>query len=81
MVESLIGTANSSHSAYAAHDHSPTYERPLEDLAPGALSGNFPGPLDALPVDKQNDFFHTEKQARFNRLEAESKGFDSIFAQ
>jgi hypothetical protein len=50
-------------------------------IMPGTLPSDYPGPLDPLAVDRMNAFDEARKQAMRDRLEAESKGFDSVFGQ
>lgn len=70
-------------SRYAAHDHPPHFSR-LDrdpDAPPGALPADLPGPTDSLPAATLNELHAAARQARENRLAAESRGFDSVFAQ
>ncbi|MCJ1326722.1 hypothetical protein MMC10_003387 [Thelotrema lepadinum] len=73
-------------SPYAAHVHNLS-ESPFRlDLAnpqglPGAFSSTTPGPTQGLSPDDMNKAFVAQNQAISDRLEAESKGYDSVFAQ
>ena len=73
-------------SPYAAHVHNISDSLFRLDLAnpqglPGALSSATPGPTQGLDPDQMNKAFVSQKQAISDRLEAESKGYDSVFAQ
>ena len=48
---------------------------------PGALSPDQPGPTEALPVDRMNEMYLQQRQDVNNRLEADGRGFDSVFSQ
>ncbi|KAL9636148.1 MAG: hypothetical protein Q9164_003004 [Protoblastenia rupestris] len=65
---------------YAAHTHPPQDGDTLHG-APGALPPNAPGPMDALPVNQLNEHFMQQRQGIHDRLEAESRGYDSVFSQ
>lgn len=67
-------------SPYAAHTHPPQTETILHGN-PGALSPNAPGPADALPISQLNEHYMQQRQGVHDRLEAESRGYDSVFSQ
>ncbi len=48
---------------------------------PGALSTDTPGPIEAIPVRRMNDMYMHQKQGVNDRLEADGRGYDSVFAQ
>lgn len=48
---------------------------------PGALAPDTPGPTEPLPVSRMNDMYMQQQQSRHDRLEAEGRGYDSVFAQ
>ena len=48
---------------------------------PGARSPGAPGPIDALPVTRVNEIYMQQKQNVTNRLEADARGYDSVFSQ
>ena len=48
---------------------------------PGALSHDTPGPTDPVTVSRLNEMYMQQKQSVDNRLEAESRGYDSVFSQ
>ena len=53
---------------------------PLQGL-PGARSPGAAGPLEAVPVNRINEMYLQQTQAISDRLEAHSRGYDSVFAQ
>ncbi len=53
---------------------------PLQGL-PGARSPGAPGPIDAIPVQRMNEMYMQQNQAVSDRLEADARGYDSVFAQ
>lgn len=48
---------------------------------PGALGPHTPGPTDAVPVNRMNEMYLQQKQSVDDRLEADSRGYDSVFSQ
>lgn len=48
---------------------------------PGALPTDLPGPLDPLSVERMNMVSLATRQGLKDRLEAESRGHDSVFSQ
>ena len=48
---------------------------------PGALDPNTPAPAEAVSVAQLNDMYLQQKQNLASRLEAESRGYDNVFAQ
>lgn len=69
-----------SHSLYAAHIHI-TQSNLNPQGPPGAISPEAPGPSDALPVSQINEDFMNRRQRMHDRLEAQSRGYESIFSQ
>lgn len=70
------------HSPYAAHSHPPpTYDSSTAQGPPGALSPDAPTPTQALSTEKVNELYMNHKQALADRLEADSRGHDSVFGQ
>lgn len=53
---------------------------PLQGL-PGARPPGTVGPLDAIPVTRMNEMYMQHTQAVSDRLEADARGYDSVFAQ
>ncbi|MCJ1464572.1 hypothetical protein MMC07_003185 [Pseudocyphellaria aurata] len=48
---------------------------------PGARSPGAPGPIDALSVNRMNEMYMHQNQGVSDRLEADSRGYDSVFSQ
>ena len=48
---------------------------------PGARSPGEPGPIDPLSVNRMNEMYLQRNQAANDRLEADSRGYDSVFSQ
>ena len=48
---------------------------------PGALDPEAPGSTDVVPVDRLNEMYMNQKQSISDRLEANGRGYDSVFAQ
>ena len=48
---------------------------------PGALSADTPGPTETLPVSILNEMFMQNNQGVSDRLEADSRGYDTVFSQ
>lgn len=40
-----------------------------------------PGPIDALSVTRLNEMYMQQNQNAHDRLEADSRGYDNVFAQ
>lgn len=67
-------------SPYAAHTHT-AQSNSNPQGPPGAIAPEAPGPSDALPVSQINEDFMNRHQGMHDRLEAESRGYESIFSQ
>lgn len=68
-------------SPYAAHVHPPLMPgQGLPHGPPGARSPGAPGPIEALPVSRMNEMYMHQNQAVSDRLEADSRGYDSVFS-
>ncbi|KAI9871568.1 MAG: hypothetical protein M1830_002736 [Pleopsidium flavum] len=67
---------------HAAHMHPPPMpgQGPPQG-PPGALSPDTPGPTESIPVHRMNDMYMQQKQGVNDRLEADGRGYDSVFAQ
>jgi hypothetical protein len=48
---------------------------------PGAMPPDAGGPTEGMLVSRMNELSMAQKQARHDRLEAESRGHDSVFSQ
>ena len=48
---------------------------------PGALSPDQPGTTETLPVDRMNEMYVQQQQDVSNRLEADGRGYESVFSQ
>jgi hypothetical protein len=48
---------------------------------PGAFGVDHPGPTEAMPVNRMNEMYMQQQQAQHDRLEADGRGYDSVFAQ
>ena len=48
---------------------------------PGAFPPDHPGPADAIPVNRMNENFVQRRQELGNRLETDSRGYESVFSQ
>lgn len=48
---------------------------------PGALPPDMPGPTESLPVSRLNEMYLARNQAVSDRLEADSRGYHSVFSQ
>lgn len=69
------------YSPYAAHAHPPADGSIIDaDGPPGSIPSSIPGPLEPISVERMNELYGIQKQALDNRLEAEGRGYDSIFA-
>ncbi|MCJ1459335.1 hypothetical protein MMC28_009712 [Mycoblastus sanguinarius] len=76
-------TTNANHdssSPNAAHMHPPQSpgQGPPQG-PPGALPPGAPGPTDPIPVNQMNEMYHM--QGHNDRLEADARGYDSVFSQ
>jgi hypothetical protein len=49
--------------------------------APGALQPGTPGPTDPIPVNRMNEMYMAQNQGVSDRLEADGRGYNSVFAQ
>ena len=45
------------------------------------MSPDAPGPTETLPVNILNEMYMQKNQGVSDRLEADSRGFDSVFSQ
>jgi hypothetical protein len=72
-------------SPYHSHLHPPALTRNIDvesaATQPGALPADLPGPLEPMSVEMINQVGASDRQARKDRLEAESRGWDSVFSQ
>ena len=48
---------------------------------PGALSPGVPGPTDPMAMNQINDMYMQQRQGVNDRLEADSRGYDTVFSQ
>ncbi|KAI9798622.1 MAG: hypothetical protein M1825_005046 [Sarcosagium campestre] len=48
---------------------------------PGAMPLDAPGPTDAVPVKRLNEMYTSHKQGVSDRLEADGRGYTSVFSQ
>ena len=48
---------------------------------PGSIPPDNPGPTDILSVQQMNEVYASQRQALHDRLEADGKGYDTVFAQ
>ncbi|CAF9906349.1 MAG: hypothetical protein ALECFALPRED_002207 [Alectoria fallacina] len=48
---------------------------------PGAFSPGVPGPADPIPVNQMNEIYMQQQQEVSNRLEADGRGYGSVFSQ
>ena len=70
------------YSTYAAHQHPPqTPGQAPPQGPPGAIPPGAPGPTDPMSVGQMNDAFHAQQQGINDRLEADSRGHDTVFSQ
>lgn len=69
-------------SPHAAHLHPPPMpgQGPPQGL-PGATPQGVAGPLEAVPVNRMNELYLQQVQSVNDRLEADSRGYDSVFSQ
>lgn len=69
-------------SPHAAHLHPPPMpgQGPPQG-PPGARSPGAPGPIDAIPVGRMNEMYMQQSQGVGDRLEADARGYDSVFSQ
>jgi hypothetical protein len=70
-----------SHSPYAAHLHPPLDMRVGPNAPPGALPADLPGAFEGMSVEQMNELGIAKRQIVRDRLEAESRGHESIFSQ
>lgn len=68
------------YSPYAAHMHPPPQAGSALVGPPGALQGPGQDPNDAIPVDRLNQMYMAAKDGRLDRLEADSRGYNSVYA-
>lgn len=69
-------------SPHAAHMHPPPMpgQGPPQGL-PGAYPPDVPGPIDAISVHRMNEILKQQNQSVSDRLEADARGYDSVFSQ
>ena len=48
---------------------------------PGGYPSDVPGPIDALSVHRMNEILKQQQQGVSDRLEADARGYDSVFSQ
>ena len=48
---------------------------------PGAFGPDTPGQTEAIPVSRMNEMYMQQRQTVDDRLEADSRGYDSVFSQ
>ena len=66
----------------AAHTHPPPNpEQGPPPGPPGARSPGEPGPIEPMSVNRMNEMYMQQNQAMEDRLEADSRGYDSVFSQ
>ena len=69
-------------SPYAAHQHPPQSPGQAPPQGPpGALPPGAPGPAEAIPVNQLNEMYMQQQQSVNDRLEADSRGYDTVFSQ
>ncbi|KAI9729327.1 MAG: hypothetical protein M1834_006998 [Cirrosporium novae-zelandiae] len=68
-------------SPYAAHSHPPPLPGAAPQGPPGSVPADTPTPIDPLSVNRLNETYVDNRQEIANRLEAEGRGYDSVFAQ
>lgn len=69
-------------SPHASHMHPPPMPgQGLHQGPPGGRSPGAPGPIEALPVHRMNEIYMHQNQKVSDRLEADSRGYDSVFSQ
>ena len=68
-------------SPYATHSHPPNLTNHDPQGPPGAIPPEDAGAAKAAPVSQLNEDYQRHEQNVHDRLEAESRGYDSIFAQ
>ncbi len=69
-------------SPYAAHQHPPQSPRQAPPQGPpGAFPPGAPGPTDPIPVHQLNEMYVQRQQGVNDRLEADSRGYDTVFSQ
>jgi hypothetical protein len=54
---------------------------PSATVLPGTLPADYPGAFEGMPVERMNELDMAQKQSLKDRLEAESRGHESIFSQ
>ena len=70
------------YSHYAAHQHPPqSHAQALPQGPPGAYAPGMPGPTETVQVPQMNEMFMQQQQARNDRLEADSRGYETVFSQ
>ncbi len=66
----------------AAHTHPPPNSGQGPPLGPpGARSPGEPGPIEPMSVNRMNEVYMQQNQAVNDRLEADARGYDSVFSQ
>lgn len=69
-------------SPHAAHMHPPPMpgQGPPQG-PPGGYPPDVPGPIDAISVHRMNEMMKQQHQGIGDRLEADARGYDSVFSQ
>lgn len=71
-----------SRSPYAVHQHPPAAAPAAAPQGmPGAIPADVPGPTEGMSTERMNEMYLAQNQARSDRLEADSRGYDTVFAQ
>ncbi|KAI9791708.1 MAG: hypothetical protein M1816_003518 [Peltula sp. TS41687] len=74
-----VGSFNSPH---AAHMHPPPMPGTLPPSGlPGVLPADTPGVTESVPVNRLNEMYMAQRQAVSDRLEADFRGYHSVFSQ
>ncbi|KAI9835466.1 MAG: hypothetical protein M1819_002384 [Sarea resinae] len=61
--------------------HPPPMPGSMPQGPPGSYPPDAPGPADPMAVQNINEMYMAQNQGVNDRLEADSKGYDSVFAQ
>ncbi|KAI9825643.1 MAG: hypothetical protein M1832_000987 [Thelocarpon impressellum] len=48
---------------------------------PGAMEQDMAGPNDSVSVNRMNEMYVVQKQGASDRLEADGRGYNSVFSQ
>ncbi|KAL2042153.1 hypothetical protein N7G274_005341 [Stereocaulon virgatum] len=66
----------------AAHMHPPLSPGQVPPQGPpGALPPGAPGPTDPMAINHMNEMYMQQRQDVNNRLEADSRGYETVFSQ